>query len=145
VTIQAQILELLRTLGRETGTAIILITHDLGVVAEMADDVLVMYAGRAAERAPASALFEMPQHPYTVGLLGAMPSLAERRARLAAIDGMVPDLRKPIAGCRFAPRCPFVLPRCGSDAPELAPIGPGHLVACLAAPLDRWIALKGAA
>ena len=145
VTIQAQILELLRTLGRETGTAIILITHDLGVVAEMADDVLVMYAGRAAERAPASALFEMPQHPYTVGLLGAMPSLAERRARLAAIDGMVPDLRKPIAGCRFAPRCPFVLPRCGSDAPELAAIGPDHLVACLAVPLDRWIALKGAA
>ena len=145
VTIQAQILELLRTLGRETGTAIILITHDLGVVAEMADDVLVMYAGRAAERAPASALFEMPQHPYTVGLLGAMPSLAERRARLAAIDGMVPDLRKPIAGCRFAPRCPFVLPRCGTDAPELASVGPGHLAACLAAPLDRWIALRGAA
>jgi len=145
VTIQAQILDLLRTLGRETGTAIILITHDLGVVAEMADDVLVMYAGRAAERAPARALFETPQHPYTVGLLGAMPSLAERRARLAAIEGMVPDLRKPIAGCRFAPRCPFELPRCRTEVPALAPVSPGHLAACLAAPLDRWIAMRGAA
>ncbi|MCC7284028.1 MAG: ABC transporter ATP-binding protein [Acetobacteraceae bacterium] len=145
VTIQAQILELLRTLGRESGTAIILITHDLGVVAEMADEVLVMYAGRAAEHAPAGALFQAPQHPYTVGLLGAMPSLAGRRARLAAIEGMVPDLRAPPAGCRFASRCPFVLARCTEGAPDLVPIRPGHLVACYAAPLEQWIAAKGAA
>jgi peptide/nickel transport system ATP-binding protein len=145
VTIQAQILDLLRTLGRETGTAIILITHDLGVVAEMADEVLVMYAGRAAERAEARALFAAPQHPYTVGLLGAMPLLSERRARLAAIEGMVPDLRRAIAGCRFAPRCPFALPRCAREAPQLAAVAPDHQAACFAAPLDQWITMRGAA
>ena len=140
VTIQAQILDLLRTLGRETGTAIILITHDLGVVAEMADDVLVMYAGRAAEQAPAAALFARPQHPYTVGLLGAMPRIGERRARLAAIEGMVPDLRRPIEGCRFQPRCPFAIARCGTEVPALASLAPGHLAACLRAPLDQVLA-----
>jgi peptide/nickel transport system ATP-binding protein len=145
VTIQAQILDLLRSLGRETGTAILLITHDLGVVAEMADEVLVMYAGRAAEQAPARALFATPQHPYTIGLLGAMPLLTERRARLAAIDGMVPDLRRTIAGCRFAPRCPFRLDRCAAESPALAGMAPDHLAACFAAPLDRLLAMRGAA
>src|SRR5450631_3161626 len=107
VTIQAQILDLLRTLQRETGTAIILITHDLGVVAEVADDVVVMYAGRVVERAPVQALFDAPQHPYTVGLLGSIPRLDADRPRLAAIEGQVPNPLHPPTGCAFADRCPF--------------------------------------
>jgi peptide/nickel transport system ATP-binding protein len=140
VTIQAQILDLLRELAAETGTAIILITHDLGVVAEMADEVLVMYAGRLAEQAPAAKLFAAPQHPYTIGLLGAVPRLAAPRARLAAIEGMVPDLRAPPPGCRFQPRCPFTAPGCTERPPPLAELAPGHLAACFQAPLDRLLA-----
>jgi oligopeptide/dipeptide ABC transporter ATP-binding protein len=136
VTIQAQILDLLRELSAETGTAIMLITHDLGVVAEMADAVLVMYAGRAVEQAPAAHLFAAPQHPYTIGLLGAVPRIDAPRARLAAIDGMVPDLRRPIAGCRFMPRCPFAAADCAANAPALAAVAAEHLAACLRAPLD---------
>jgi peptide/nickel transport system ATP-binding protein len=145
VTIQAQILDLLRTLGRETGTAIVLITHDLGVVAEMADQVLVMYAGRLAEQAPAAAIFASPQHPYTVGLLGAVPRLDGRKARLAAIEGMVPDLRHPVPGCSFAPRCPFAFDRCTEAPPGLVPTGAAHHAACFAAPLDQLLAHRGAA
>ncbi|MFO1084383.1 MAG: ABC transporter ATP-binding protein [Reyranellaceae bacterium] len=136
VTIQAQILDLLRGLRRDTGTAIILITHDLGVVAEMADDVAVMYAGQIVERASVQALFARPEHPYTVGLLGSIPRLDEKREHLPSIEGRVPDLSKPLAGCRFAPRCPFVEPACRETAPALVEVAPGHLSRCRRAPLD---------
>jgi peptide/nickel transport system ATP-binding protein len=136
VTIQAQILELMRTLQRETGTAVILITHDLGVVAEVADEVAVMYAGRIVERAPVRALFDAPQHPYTVGLLGSVPRLDVARARLASIEGQLPNpLRRP-AGCQFAERCPFAVDQCRAEAPPLAAVGSAHQAACWRAPLD---------
>jgi peptide/nickel transport system ATP-binding protein len=135
VTIQAQILDLLHTLQRESGTAVILITHDLGVVAEVADDVVVMYAGRVVERAPVQALFDEPQHPYTVGLLGSMPRLDIEQVRLASIEGQVPDpLRRP-PGCRFADRCPFADAHCHAADPALRAVGPGHASACWKAPL----------
>ncbi|MBL8700974.1 MAG: ABC transporter ATP-binding protein [Alphaproteobacteria bacterium] len=136
VTIQAQILDLLRRLREETGTAIILITHDLGVIAEVADDVAVMYAGKIVERAPVRRLFDQPQHPYTIGLLGAIPELDRRRERLATIEGTVPDLSAALPGCRFAPRCPFAEARCGADEPALLDVEPGHAVACWRAPLE---------
>jgi len=135
VTVQAQILGLIDELKAETGTAVVLITHDLGVVADHADEVVVMYAGRIAERAPAVQLFALPQHPYTIGLLGAAPSLEGGAERLASIEGTVPDLRDPPPGCRFAPRCPFAVARC-AEQPPLAPLAPGHLAACWRAPLD---------
>ena len=137
VTVQAQILALLDDLKRETGTAVILITHDLGVVADHADDVVVMYAGRVAEQAQAAALFARPEHPYTIGLLGAAPAAGMRGERLASIEGTVPDLRAPPPGCRFAPRCPFAIARCAEGAPALAEITPGHFSACIRAPLDN--------
>ena len=140
VTIQAQILDLMRELSEETGTAIVLITHDLGVVAELAHDVLVMYAGRVAEQASVQALFRNPQHPYTVGLMGAVPRLDEEVARLATIEGAVPGPRAWPPGCRFAPRCPFAIERCRAEAPPLAEVGPGHVAACIQAPLDRFAA-----
>jgi oligopeptide/dipeptide ABC transporter ATP-binding protein len=136
VTIQAQILDLLRSLQRETGTAIVLITHDMGVVAEMADEVAVMYAGRIVERAPVHALFDRPEHPYTVGLLGAIPRLHGERARLASIEGQVPSPLRALAGCRFAERCPFAEARCHAEAPALRAVGEGHVAACWRAPLD---------
>jgi peptide/nickel transport system ATP-binding protein len=135
VTIQAQILDLMRTLRAETGTAIILITHDLGVVAELADDVAVMYAGRIVERASVAALFAEPQHPYTVGLLGSIPRLDVEQERLAAIEGQVPNPLAPVAGCRFHPRCPFAIERCRRDDPPLLDLGNGHQSACWRAPL----------
>jgi peptide/nickel transport system ATP-binding protein len=139
VTVQAQILALLDELKRETGTAVVLITHDLGVVRDHADEVVVMYAGRLAERAPAAELFARPEHPYTIGLLGAAPRLDSRRARLASIEGTVPDLRAPPPGCRFAPRCPFAIAACDAP-PPLAEVTPGHRVACHRAPLDQVLA-----
>ena len=136
VTIQAQILDLMRTLREETGTAIILITHDLGVVAELADEVVVMYAGRVVERAPVQALFDEPQHPYTVGLLGSIPQLHGEQTRLAAIEGQVPNpLRRP-AGCSFAERCPFADAHCRAQSPMLTALGGAHAAACWKAPLD---------
>ena len=134
VTVQAQILALLDELKRETGTAVVLITHDLGVVQDHADEVVVMYAGRVAERATAARLFAEPQHPYTIGLLGAAPRLDSRRARLASIDGTVPDLRDPPPGCRFAPRCPFAVEVCATT-PPLREVTPEHFAACHRAPL----------
>jgi len=136
VTVQAQILSLLDEMKRETGTAVILVTHDLGVVADHADDVAVMYAGRIAEQAPAEALFARPEHPYTAGLLGAAPGEGEPGERLASIEGTVPDLRAPPPGCRFAPRCPFVVARCDST-PPLVEVAPSHASACWRAPLDQ--------
>ena len=143
VTIQAQILELMRTLQSETGTAVILITHDLGVVAEVADEVVVMYAGRVVERAPVQQLFDHPQHPYTVGLLGSIPRLDVERARLASIEGQVPSpLRRP-AGCKFADRCPFAIDQCRAEDPPLMEVGPQHQSACWRAPLDPRQLLAG--
>jgi peptide/nickel transport system ATP-binding protein len=138
VTVQAQILSLIDELKQETGTAVVLITHDLGVVADHADEVVVMYAGRIAERAPAEALFARPQHPYTIGLLGAAPTLEGGLDRLASIEGTVPDLRNPPPGCRFAPRCPFAVARCG-EQPPLSELAPGHHAACWRAPLDALL------
>ncbi|WP_372624588.1 ABC transporter ATP-binding protein [Falsiroseomonas sp.] len=138
VTVQAQILALIDELKAETGTAVMLITHDLGVVADHADEVVVMYAGRVAERASAAQIFARPQHPYTVGLLGAAPSLEGGAERLASIEGTVPDLRHPPPGCRFAPRCPFAVTRC-AEQPPLAPMAAGHVAACWRAPLDSLL------
>jgi len=129
------------TLQAETGTAIVLITHDLGIVAEVADEVVVMYAGRIVERAPVAALFETPQHPYTIGLLGSVPRLDGERDRLPAIQGQVPGPLSRPAGCRFAERCPFADARCRSEAPALFEVEAGHLSACWHAPLDADLLL----
>ena len=136
VTIQAQILELMRSLQQETGTAIILITHDLGVVAEVADEVAVMYAGKIVERASVQALFAEPQHPYTVGLLGSIPRLDGDAVRLASIKGQVPNPLQRPSGCNFADRCPFVDAQCRLAEPLLREVGASHWSACWKAPLD---------
>ena len=136
VTIQAQILDLLRKLREETGTAILLITHDLGVIAELAHEVIVMYAGKVVERAPVAALFDAPQHPYTIGLLGSIPRLDGDEKRLASIEGAVPNPLSLPTGCRFHPRCPFVVDRCRAHEPPLAEIWAGHAAACWRAPLE---------
>jgi peptide/nickel transport system ATP-binding protein len=138
VTIQAQILALMRQLGAETGASIILITHDLGVVAEMAQRVVVMYAGRKVEEAGVEALFAHPRHPYTRGLLGSMPHLRSSLGddgeapapRLVEIPGMVPSLKEDTPGCLFAPRCPEASERCRREVPPMQPHGPGHQAAC---------------
>jgi oligopeptide transport system ATP-binding protein len=130
VTIQAQIVELVRELRRETGMAVIWITHDLGVVARLCDRVIVMYAGRVAETAPAAALFERPGHPYTLGLLRSVPRLDEdRRATLEPIQGMPPDMVDPPPGCAFAPRCAFAREMC-TQPPPLRDLGQRHAAAC---------------
>ena len=135
VTIQAQILELMRMLRDETGAAIILITHDLGVIAELAHDVAVMYAGRIVEKASVTQLFAQPEHPYTIGLLGSIPKLHLQQQRLPAIEGQVPSPAETPPGCRFAPRCPFVATRCREEDPALRDIHAGQEAACLYAPL----------
>ncbi|WP_207540155.1 ABC transporter ATP-binding protein [Sabulicella rubraurantiaca] len=140
VTVQAQILALLDELKRETGTAVVLITHDLGVVRDHAEEVLVMYAGRMAEQAPAARLFDRPEHPYTIGLLGAAPRLDEKRGRLASIPGTVPDLYRPPPGCRFAPRCPFSVAACDAGQPEFRLMEEAHRAACIRAPLEAVLA-----
>ncbi|WP_246088357.1 ABC transporter ATP-binding protein [Phreatobacter stygius] len=137
VTIQAQILDLMRDLKGRLGTAIILITHDLGVVAEMADDVVVMYAGKVVERAPVAALFDDAQHPYTLGLLGSVPRLDADQDRLQTIEGMVPTPETMPVGCRFAPRCTLATDRCLNEMPPLRDLGAGHQVACWKAPIDE--------
>ncbi|WP_128562390.1 ABC transporter ATP-binding protein [Methylobacterium crusticola] len=136
VTIQAQILDLLRDLQAETGMAIVLITHDLGVVAQVADEVAVMYAGRIVEHAPVGAIFDDPQHPYTIGLLGSMPRMEEDVARLVAIGGTVPPPFRLPPGCRFAPRCPFGDAACRERDPALAAVADGHAAACRKAPVE---------
>jgi peptide/nickel transport system ATP-binding protein len=135
VTIQAQILELLRDLQQRLGMAILIITHDLGVIAELVDEVIVMYAGQIVERAPVNSLFADPQHPYTIGLLGSIPRLDIERERLATIEGSVPSPARQPPGCRFAPRCPFADARCQADVPPLRELGETHLVACWKAPV----------
>ena len=132
VTTQAQILELMNRLQREFGSAIILVTHDLGVVAETADDVVVMYAAKVVERAPVENLFNRPHMPYTWGLLGSLPRLDADMERLTQIPGQPPSLLNPPRGCRFHPRCPYVMNVCKETEPELRPISddPMHLQAC---------------
>ena len=136
VTIQAQVLDLMRSLREETGTAIILITHDLGVIAELADDVVVMYSGRVVERAPVAQLFAMPHHPYTIGLLGSIPKMHGEQDRLNAIEGQVPTPMSQVTGCRFAPRCPFAVAQCKEEMPPLRKVSAGHEAACWRAPLE---------
>ena len=139
VTIQAQILDLMRRIRAETGTAIMLITHSLGVVAEMADAVVVMYAGRIVEQADVGTLFTDPQHPYTLGLLGSIPKLAAAEERLAAISGSVPNPHAMPAGCKFNPRCPIAEERCRAEEPPLVEIKPGHRAACWRTPLEHHV------
>jgi oligopeptide/dipeptide ABC transporter ATP-binding protein len=131
VTIQAEILELLRSLRSEHGMGMVIITHDMGVAAETADEVAVMYAGQIVEQAPAVELFDRPEHPYTEALLNALPPLEGenlRHGRLAVIGGRPPDLVDPGAGCRFAPRCPHADDACAAATPPLREIRPGHRV-----------------
>ncbi len=135
VTVQAGILALLKDLRDRTGMGILLITHNLGVVAEVADHVAVMYAGQIVESAPAAALFQSAQHPYTLALLAAMPLLDGVAARLEPIPGRMPAPGTAGAGCRFAPRCPFVADICG-EPPPLRPMGPDHSAACWRAPVE---------
>lgn len=139
VTIQAQILNLLRELQQETNMAIILITHDLGVVAQVADDVAVMYAGKVAERASVNAIFKDPQHPYTIGLMGSMPRMDEDVDRLVAISGVVPPPFRLPSGCRFNPRCPFSDEECTATLPALHELQANHLVACHKAPVEDFV------
>ena len=130
VTIEAQILHLMRELKNNTGTSIMLITHNLGVVAEVCDHVYVMYAGKVMESAPIDELFANPSHPYTFGLLNSIPKITFTRERLYTIKGMVPNLQQLPKGCRFCPRCEKVMRVCTEKMPELIDIGNGHMVRC---------------
>jgi len=141
VTIQAQILQLLNSLQKETGTAVLMITHDLGVVAEVAQQVAVMYAGQVVETGSVEAIFNDPQHPYTIGLMGSIPSLAARSGPLSTIPGNVPLPEQMPAGCRFATRCPFAETRCHQTRPALHALASAHQVACFRAPLEQHVTL----
>jgi peptide/nickel transport system ATP-binding protein len=146
-TIQAQILALLGGIRRDTGMALVLISHDLGVVAENVDRVAVMYAGRLVEEAPGADLFGAARHPYTQGLLAALPNLTGPRRRLTAIPGTVPEPGKVPAGCRFAPRCPVAEPRCGTVPPPARTVGFRHVAAChrqIEAGASVWSLLQAA-
>ncbi|MEK5238588.1 ABC transporter ATP-binding protein [Paenibacillus sp. FSL L8-0470] len=131
VTIQAQILDLMRDLQKNEGMSILMITHDLGVVAEMCDRVVIMYAGQIVEETDVATLYNNPLHPYTQGLLASLPQLAGDNDRLSSIPGQVPNPASLPSGCRFAPRCPMVVQRCYEERPELLEIQPGHTCRCL--------------
>ncbi len=131
VTVQAQILELIKQMQRELGMAVIFITHDLGVVSGLCDRVQVMYAGRVVETADTRTLFHSPRHPYTRGLQRSIPGLQPKGTELYTITGLPPDVSKPCPGCAFAPRCEFVVDRCRTTVPALAPVSPTHAQACL--------------
>ena len=131
VTIQAQILDLIMDLRDEFGMAIMIITHNMGVIAETADRVLVMYAGRVIEAAPVATLFDQPLHPYTRGLLSCVPTLDQRKTRLDAIPGVLPEPGRRPSGCRFAPRCPLAIPACSEALPPLETHAAGHTAACI--------------
>ncbi|MFY7960445.1 MAG: ABC transporter ATP-binding protein [Elsteraceae bacterium] len=133
VTIQAQILELMLELQDQIGMAIQFISHNLGVISEIADEIVVMYAGRIVERASAADLFAAPRHPYTRGLIATLPQIGRRVERLPIIKGMVPDLTRAFAGCAFADRCPLAIAECRQEVPMLLPVAPGHDVACIRA------------
>jgi oligopeptide/dipeptide ABC transporter ATP-binding protein len=138
VTVQAQILELLADLNRELGTAIVMITHNMGVVAGLCSRVLVMYAGEIVEQGPVEQIFENPQHPYTWSLLRSIPRVdAVRHERLRSIEGLAPDLLRPPSGCRFHPRCPFRIEKCYTDQPRLQEVGPDQQAAC-------WVTMERA-
>jgi oligopeptide/dipeptide ABC transporter ATP-binding protein len=141
VTIQAQILRLVHDLQQASGTALILVTHDLGVVAEVADEVAVMYAGRIVESGSAASVFDDPQHPYTLGLMGSLPSIGRREGRLVSIPGAVPPPMRWPSGCRFSSRCPFVDARCQAETPPLDEIAVGHKVACFKTPIESTVGL----
>jgi oligopeptide/dipeptide ABC transporter ATP-binding protein len=130
VTVQVQILDLLRRLQTEIGMSVLLITHDLGIVAEVCEQVLVMYAGRIVERAAVEELFRHPRHPYTIGLLSSSPRLGQRRSTLPTIPGMVPAPGQRGSGCHFADRCARVTERCRSETPAVTAVGPEHKVVC---------------
>ena len=138
VTIQAQILDLLKQLQEEMGMAIVLITHDLGVVAEVADRIAVMYAGRVVEYSDSDSMFRNPRHPYTIGLLESIPKIADRKERLSVIPGTVPPPTAFPPGCAFHPRCPFVEDACRAEVPVLEADPQGHLVRC-----RRWQEVPG--
>jgi oligopeptide/dipeptide ABC transporter ATP-binding protein len=144
VTIQAQILELMKEMRSRNGMAIMLITHDLGVVAEMAHDVVVMYAGKIVEQSDATTVFERPHHPYTKGLLASIPRLGERRSRLEVIKGTVPNPLNLPKGCLFKRRCPYAMPICDT-APPLQMVEPGHLSRCWLTPNGEPPAVGAAA
>jgi oligopeptide/dipeptide ABC transporter ATP-binding protein len=133
VTIQAQILELMNDLKNKLNTAIIIITHDLGVIAEMADDVIVMYSGKIVEKTDVKRIFAEPTHPYTLGLLSSVPKLNEEAEYLDSIDGSVPNPLKLPTGCYFNPRCKYAIDRCRNEQPELKELSPGHFVSCFVA------------
>jgi peptide/nickel transport system ATP-binding protein len=135
VTVQAQILDLLDGLKDELGSAMIFISHDLGVVAENVDRVAVLYAGRMVEEGPTRLLFEQPQHPYTIGLMGSIPRIDTTSEWLPAIAGTLPLASDPTPGCRFEPRCPFGADKCREESPDLAEVSAGHRAACWKAPL----------
>jgi oligopeptide/dipeptide ABC transporter ATP-binding protein len=137
VTVQAQVIELLRDIQRERGTAIMLISHNIGLIAGLAQEIVVMYAGAVVERGPAARVISHPEHPYTVGLLGAVPRAEPGDQPLVGIDGVVPDLRHLPPGCAFEPRCPFAGPACREQEPRLRDLRPGHAVACHMAPLEQ--------
>ena len=131
VTIQAQILELMKGLSRKLGVAMVMITHNLGVVARYADRVNVMYAGRIVERGTAREIYANPRHPYTLGLLRSVPRLDEpRKAKLLPIQGQPPDLSRLPPGCAFQPRCQYAVERCQREAPPLETVAAGHVSAC---------------
>lgn len=136
VTIQAQILDLLGELKQEIGTSVIIITHDLGVIAQLADRVVVMYGGMIAETGPVADLFERPEHPYTRALIAAIPRVSDWPERLQTIEGAPPSLVGGIAGCPFAPRCPYRIERCTKERPPLLELAPRHAAAC-------WVAQQG--
>jgi oligopeptide transport system ATP-binding protein len=131
VTVQAQILDLIKRLQRDLGMAVILITHDFGVVAETCDRVAVMYAGRLVETAATEALFQRPRHPYTRALMDSLPARRAKGEALYTIPGMPPDLAAPIAGCAFAPRCEHAVDLCRAARPELVDVGRDHATACV--------------
>lgn len=136
VTIQAQILELMKKLKKEHGTAILFITHDLGVVAEMCDRVIVMYAGQIVEEADVRSLFRDPKHPYTIGLMKSIPDVKTKRERLPSIPGSVPQMDELPVGCRFAPRCAKAMPICHQISPDLLRVSPAHKCRC-------WLYVEG--
>ena len=136
VTVQASIIELLRDLSRELRAAVILITHNMALVASLCDRVVVMYAGRIVEEGPTRAIFKNPQHPYTWSLLRSMPRVDEKvKERLVSIKGVPPDLSRPPAGCKFHPRCRFRIDKCFTEEPDLDEVGPGQLARC-------WVLMK---
>jgi oligopeptide/dipeptide ABC transporter ATP-binding protein len=130
VTIQAQILSLIRQLAAQLGMAVLLVSHDLGIISQMCHRVIVMYAGKIVEEAPMATIFHAPEHPYTRGLMACIPRLAEAPARLGSIAGVMPGLRDIPSGCRFHPRCPIVDSRCAVEEPKLRTLADTHRVAC---------------